>query len=453
MMQPSFAASNRTSMKINPFIISLLLLITAGTIQAQPKAYSLSDCINRAVGYNLQVRQAMLTTDTRQVNKVQTSAARFPTLDATARQNFLWNDAQNQDGSYDFGGTNSSSYAVNSNVSLFNGYRITNSIKQAELAYDVSQLDVEALRESISLQVLDNYLQVLYAGELLTNSKNQLIATREQLAFAQERLELRIISRADYLQVLAQEASEKLTVANAEKQLQLSRVNLMQLLELPVNDSFAIVVPDLSEAEKKLLTEDAGGIYETALGYRPEIQAASIQKQIAGYDIEIAKGGFLPSLSMNAGVSTNYSSLAESLKYASQLDHNLSPSVGLTLSVPIFQQKQVRSQLSLAKINLASAEISEQNTRNQLRKSVETAWVDVLSAEKEFDAGNEQFAATSESFLVATERFNQGVINSVDFLYEKTNLINAESKLLQARYNLIFSYKVLDFYQGKPLEI
>ncbi|NTW26194.1 MAG: TolC family protein, partial [Lentimicrobium sp.] len=385
-------------MKIQTLILTLLLFITAATIQAQPKAYSLSDCINRAVDYNLQVRQALLATDTRQVNKEQTSASRFPTLDASARQNFIWNDYQNQDGSYDFTGTNSSTFSVNSSVNLFNGYRTTNSIKQAGLAYDVSKLDVEAMRESISLQVLDNYLQVLYAGELLTNSKNQLNTTREQLAFAQERLELKIISKADYLQVKAQEASEKLTLANAEKQLQLSRVNLMQLLEIPVNDSFAIVIPDLSEAERKVLTVDADRIFETALGYRPEIQSASIQKQIAGYDIEIAKSGFLPSLSMNAGVSTNYNSLAESLKYASQLDHNMASSVGLTLSVPIFQQKQVRSQVSLAKINLASAEISEQNTRNQLRKAIETAWVDVLSAEKEFDASNEQFAANSESF-------------------------------------------------------
>ncbi|MCO5266730.1 MAG: TolC family protein [Lentimicrobium sp.] len=224
-------------------------------------------------------------------------------------------------------------------------------------------------------------------------------------------------------------------------------------MEIPVNDSFAIEKPDFSQTGKQLNVSSADKIYATALEIKPQIKSAALQKQISAYDMEIAKAGYFPQLSLNAGLSSGYNSLAESLKFASQLDHNLTPTLGLTLSMPIFQQKQVRSQVSLAKINQTSAEINEQNIRNQLRKSVETAWANVLSAENEYDASNEQYTATAESFQVTTERFQQGVINSVDFLYEKTNLINAESKLLQARYNLIFNYKVLDFYQGKPLEL
>lgn len=440
-------------MKIRLIIVSALFVLLSPILKAQPQAYSLSDCISRALEYNLQVRQAGLTTEIKQINREQAIASRFPTLDASARQDFSWSDQVNSFGAYDFKGYSGSSLSVNSGLVLFNGFRKENTIKQAALEYQGSVLDVEEMRQSISLQVLDNYLQVLYAGELVTNSKNQLLSTGSQLELAKERLDLRIISQADYLQVKAQEASEKLTLANAEKQLQLTRLNLMQLLELPVNDSFAIVTPDFSSAGKKALLADASGIYANALNFRPEVKSAALQKLIAGYDVEIAKSGFLPSLSMNAGIGTSFSSMAENLKFASQLDHNLTPTIGLTLSVPIFQQKQVKSQVSIAKINAASAEISEQTTLNQLRKSIESSWVDVLSAEKEFDAGSEQYNATSASFDVATERFKQGVINSVDFLYEKTNLIIAESQLLQARYNLIFSYKVLEFYQGIALEL
>jgi outer membrane protein len=440
-------------MKIRLNIISVFFILVNFNLNAQSQAYSLSDCINRALEYNLQVRQAGLTTEIKQANREQAVASRFPTLNANARQDYSWSDQVNSVGNYDFTRYSGSSLSVNSGLVLFNGFRKENTIKQAALEYQGSMLDVEEMRQSISLQVLDNYLQVLYAGELVTNSKNQLISTGSQIELAKERLDLRIISQADYLQVKAQEASEKLTLANAEKQLQLTRLNLMQLLELPVNDSFAIVTPDFSTAGKQALTADANGIFENALGFRPEVKSAAIQKLIAGYDVEIAKSGYIPSLSINAGIMTSYSSSAENLKYASQLDHNLTPTLGLTLSVPIFQQKQVKSQVSIAKINATSAEISEQITLNQLRKSIESAWVEVLSAEKEFDAGTEQYNATSASFDVATERFNLGVINSVDFLYEKTNLINAESQLLQARYNLIFSYKVLEFYQGKALEL
>ena len=452
-MHPSFAASIKPAMKIRLFIISLLLSSLSTWSYAQPNAYSLSDCITRALENNLQVRQAGLNTEITQVNREQAAAVRFPTLDATVRQNFSWSDQQNADGSYVFTGSNGNSVSLNSGLVLFNGFRNENAIKQAELEYNSAWLDVETMRENISLLVLESYLQVLYAGELVTNSRNQLLSTGSQLGLAKERLDLRVISQADYLQVKAQEASEKLTLANAEKQLQLSRLNLMQLLELPVNDTFAIVIPDYASAGRQLLTTDAAGVYNTALGFKPEVRSAALQKQIAAYDIEIAKGGYLPSLSLTAGLGTSYNSLAEKLKFASQLDHNLSPTLGLTLSIPIFQKKQVKSQVSLARINAASADLAEQTTLNQLRKSIETAWVDVLSAEKELDAGTGQFEATQASFTVATERFNLGVINSVDYLYEKTNLINAESQLLQARYNLIFSYKVLDFYQGKPLDL
>ncbi|HOP13776.1 MAG TPA: TolC family protein, partial [Lentimicrobium sp.] len=112
-----------------------------------------------------------------------------------------------------------------------------------------------------------------------------------------------------------------------------------------------------------------------------------------------------------------------------------------------------KSQVSLAMINARSAEISEQSTLNQLRKNIETARAAVVAAGKEFQASEEQYRAMTASYEVATERFNQGVISPVDYLFEKTNLINAESKLLQSRYNLIFSYKELEYYQGKPLTL
>ncbi|WP_172668786.1 TolC family protein [Lentimicrobium saccharophilum] len=413
----------------------------------------MDECISRALEYNLQVRQAGLSLEISQVNREQAAASRFPTLDASVRQNFAWSDKQNVTGGYEFEGSNGSTASLNSGLTLFSGFRKQNSVKQASLDYQRALLDAESIRQDIALQVLDNYLQVLYAGELVNNSRNQLTSTGRQLELAGERLNLRIISMADYLQVKAQESAEKLTLANAEKQLLLSRISLMQLLEIPVHDTFAIATPDLSGAGLRPITDDAGLIYEKALEIRPEVKSASLQKKMAGYETDLARGAMLPTLSLSAGLSTSYSSLAEGLKFASQLDHNFSPVAGLTLSMPIFQQKQVKSQISLARISARSAEINEQSTLNQLRKNIETAWATVVAAEKEFQASEEQHRAMTASYEVATERFNQGIISPVDYLFEKTNLINAESKLLQSRYNLIFSYKELEFYQGKPLTL
>ncbi len=437
-------------MKIRLLIPAFFLILTGSDLPAQNKVWTLDECISRALEYNLQVRQAGLSSEISQVNRELAAASRFPTLDASLRQNFSWSDKQNETGGYEFEGSNGSTVSLNSGLTLFNGFRKQNSLRKASLNYQRAILDAESIRQDITLQVLDNYLQVLYAGELVNNSRNQLTSTGRQLELAGERLNLRIISMADYLQVKAQESAEKLTLANAEKQFLLSRISLMQLLEIPVHDTFAIAMPDLSGAGLRPITDDAGLIYEKALEIRPEVKSASLQKKMAGYETDIAKGAMLPTLSLSAGLSTSYSSLAEGLKFASQLDHNFSPVAGLTLSMPIFQQKQVKSQISLARISARSAEINEQSTLNQLRKNIETAWATVVAAEKEFQASEEQHRAMTASYEVATERFNQGIISPVDYLFEKTNLINAESKLLQSRYNLIFSYKELEFYQGKP---
>ena len=171
----------------------------------------------------------------------------------------------------------------------------------------------------------------------------------------------------------------------------------------------------------------------------------------ASLNVDIAKADFLPTLSLGAGLSSGYSSLTTGSNFSSQLENKINPSVGLSLSIPIFQKKQVRTNVSLANIAVSNAELDEINTKNGLRKEIEQACVDVEKAKSEYAAGLELLQSSKESYDVTDEKFKQGLLNSVDFLVQKTNLITSESKLLQARFSLIFSYKVLDFYKGISL--
>jgi len=170
-------------------------------------------------------------------------------------------------------------------------------------------------------------------------------------------------------------------------------------------------------------------------------------------DVEIAKADALPSLSMDAGLSSGYSSLTKNTGYTQQLKDKLNPSVGFSLSIPIFQKKQVKTNVAIANISVSDAELDEINTRNELRKNIEQACTDVVSAKSQYTASKEQNQSTQESYDVTTEKFKQGLLNSVDFLIQKTNLITSESKLLQSKFNVIFSYKILDFYKGIPLAL
>jgi outer membrane protein len=312
--------------------------------------------------------------------------------------------------------------------------------------------DSETIKESVTISILNAYLQVLFTAEQVKNAESKIESTVEQVNLARERLNLGIISQSDYLQVKSQLASEKLSLANANSQFAIARVNLMQLMELPVNDDFTIENPDLSESVNQNVLPVATDVYAIALEIKPQIKSAEYSKESAAINEKIAMAGYYPTLSAEAGIGTGYSNLSES-GYFSQLNDQISPSVGLSLSIPIFQKKQVKTNISLAKINYRNAELQEIDTKNQLRKEIEQVCVDVVSAQIEYEASLEQYNSMLESYNLAEEKFKNGLINSVDFLYERTNYIVAESELLQSKFNLIFNYKILDFYTGNPITL
>jgi outer membrane protein len=411
-------------------------------------------CIQYALKQNIQVRKSDLTNQSALVNIDYTKAQRLPSLNASINQSFNWGNQEDPGtGETRFSGNNATNYSLSSNVNLFNGLSLNYRIKQAGLDYESSSYNSETIKESVSLSIMDAYLQVLYAEEQVKNSEKQLESTAEELRLAEERLNLSIISQSDYLQVKSQLASEKLTLANANSQFIIAKVNLMQLMDLPVRQDIVFAHPDMNKVTNLNRIPNATQVYNTALEIKPQIKNAEINRESANYDEKIAYASYFPVLSMNAGIGTGYSSLTGDAVYFSQMSDRINPSIGFYLSIPIFQRKQVKTSVSNARIGIDNAELSEIEVKNQLRKDIEQACVNVNSAQIEYEASLEQYKANEESYELATEKFEQGLINSVDYLFEKTNLIVAESQFLQSKYNLIFSYKILDFYTGVPLTL
>ena len=439
----------------------LILLITFSTpflLKAQQpeqaKKWSLTDCIDYALQQNIDVRGSELSNQSSEVNVQQAKNEKLPSVSGSVSKNFNWGNSTNTTtGAKSFRGSNSTDYAINSSISVYNGLKLNNSIKQAELNFESSKYDTETIKETVSLSILDAFLQVLYTEEEVKNSEKQIESTTEQLDLAAERLALSIISKSDYLQVKSELASEKYTLASAKSNYEIAKVSLMQLIELPVTGNFEIEKPDLLGELNQLRTPNATEVYAKALKLKPQIKSAELNIQSAELDEKIARADYYPSLSLTAGVGTGYSSLSSDMNYFNQLNDEINPSIGLSLSIPIFQQNQVKTNIQLAKISVQDAELTQIDTQNQLRKNIEQACVDVNSAQMQYEASKEQYEATQESYLLSEEKFKNGLINSVDFLIEKTNLIVAESDLLQSKYNLIFSYKILDFYAGEPISL
>lgn len=431
-------------------LIAIKLACQGKATTVQDTAWTLEKCISYALEQNIQVRKSVLSNEASVMYADQAKAERFPSLGASVNQNFNWNRISSSDRSLK--GSNGTSYSVNSGVTLFNYSRINNLIRQADLEIQSGIFSLESTREAIRLSILNAFLQVLYANEQVTNSRKQIESTEKQVFLARERLALKGISQADFAQVNSQLASEKLNLANAESQLAIADVNLMQLMELPVTSDFRIQKPDLDNNINQRRVPDAKSVYETALSIKPQIKNADVNKEIATIDEDIARAGYYPVLSASAGIGSSYSSLVAD-QYFNQVDDGIRPAVGFSLAIPIYQKKQVKTNVAVSKINSLKASLSEIEVRNQLRKDVEQACQDVISAQIEYEASLEKYNAVNESSVLSDEKFSQGLINSVDYQVQKTNLILAESQLLQSKYNLIFSYKVLDFYMGLDLKL
>jgi outer membrane protein len=427
-----------------------LICISSVTKAQTDKTWTLQECINYAFEQNIQIRKSEISNQRFGIYADQAKAQRLPSVNGSINQNFNW--TRNSTTGTGLNGSNSSNYSVNSGVTIYNASKISNQIRQAELDMEGGTYSLETTKESISLNILNAFLQVIYAEEQVKNSMKQIESTASQLNLAQERLALQVISQADYSQVKSQLASEKLTLANSESQLAIAKVNLMQLMELPMNSDFKVEQPDLGDSLNQNRIPDVKEVYETALGIKPQVKSAAINKKIAEIDEKIAEAGYFPTLSASAGLTSGFSSQTSD-PYFDQINNEVHPSAGFSLSIPIYQRKQIKTNIAIAKIGYQDAELSETDTKNQLRKDIEQACLDVTSAQIEYEATIEKYQATQEASALSDEKFRQGIINSVDYLVSKTNLIVAESQLLQSKFNLIFSYKILDFYMGVPLTL
>jgi outer membrane protein len=438
---------------VSAFLLCVFLVASSGNrLKAQLKIWSVDDCIKYALEQNIQIQKAKVSNNINEENLRFAKSAWYPSLSGSARQNYSWSNKLNTtSGATVFSGNNGTNLSVNSGVTVYNGLKLRNNVKKTETDFEADKYNTEVIKETVSLNVLNAYLQVLYADEQVKNSNNQITSTLEQLNLAEERMKLGVIANSDYLQVKSQLATEKLTLATSSSQLVINRVILMQLMELPITEDFAIEHPNIDSIADQKRVPESKVVYNIALQIKPEVKNAELSKKSSKLNIDLARADFVPHISMDAGFATAYSGNQNGSSFGYQLRNNISPTVGISASIPIYLNRQVRSRVEIAKMNLTNSELDELNVRNQLRKAIEQACLDVTSSQIEFEASFENYQAVKESFDVASEKFFQGIMNSVDFLIQKTSFITAENNFLQSKYKLIFSYKVLDFYSGIPL--
>jgi outer membrane protein len=434
--------------------ILFIALLSPVVLLAQTQPFSLEDCIEFALEKSTDIARSQNNVLLQSAYLEQSKASRLPNLQLGVNQQLTSTGNYNSiGGEWNRNSNSTLNASLNSQVTLYNGAKLKNTILQNRINLESAELNIQAERELIGLNVLSYYIDALLAIENLQNSQLQLEATQKQFAYAEVRSEAGIISRSDLLYIKSQLASDKTSKIEAESNMRITLVLLMQIMNMPINDSFNIQQPDIENIIKQNSENNPETVYNVALGLQPNIHTAELNVKSTEVEIKVAKSGALPSLMLNGGVGTGYGSNISNLNLGEQFSNSINPYVGLSLSIPIYQQKQVKTQVKTAQIQTNNAKLELTDMKNNLRKYIEQACTDVQTAESNYTALQEQFEAEQESYDVASEMFSQGMVNSVDFLLSKNNLIIAENKFTQAKYKLVLQNKIVEYYLGKPIEL
>ncbi len=479
---------------LKPFGSLVILFFFLLNISAQDGAWTYSECLEYALENNLSVKRGELDVEMGEVNLKQSKADMYPNFNFGGGYGINWGRSIDPTTNL-FVSQKIQSLGIQSgsSITVFGGLRKLNTIKQNKLDLEASENNLEDAKNDVILNVVTFYTNVIFNQELLGNAELQLSTTTQQLGRTEKLVEAGSLAISELLDLQSQKASNELEVINSENSLNLALLSLKQVMQMLASEELEVVVPEMEAEDYGFLGLSATDIYQTAELTQPEIKSADLDVQSSIMGEKIAKGALYPSLNLGYSMFTNYSDVLNPLTkrdgtfgtpgeipnagfisgdpsqpitlyvpnpnfididngVGDQFSDNLSRSLNFSISVPIFNGLVARTGMQRASIFRAQAEINAREVRNQLRQIIETAYNDAWAASKAFEASQKQVEALEESFRVTEKRYNLGAVNFVDYQIAQNNLFGARSDLVRTKYDYIFKTKILDFYQGNPIE-
>lgn len=436
-------------MKHFTLILLACLLFPLG-IHAQDgsKVWTLHDCLDYALEHNIQVKKSKISYLSGQEDTELAKAQLFPSLSASVTQGFVNYPSGDAVSNTSYSGN----YSVNANWTLFDGNRRTNAIKQQKMQNQVDELGVEQSEDDIQIALVQAYMQLLYATEAVRINQNTVDVSQAQRDRAAELLKAGSISSVDFAQLESQLSTDKYQWVVAQTNLDNYKLQLKQLLELDITEDIRVAVPKLDSEDVMSPLPNKQVIYNTALEVMPEVKSSELGIDIAELDIKKAKGGYLPTLSLNAGIGTGHLSGTD-YTFGSQVWNKFNESVGLTLSIPIFSNRENKTALNKAKLAVTTRQLELLNTQKALLKTVEGIYLDATSAQTQYTSAMERLGYVKQSYNLTQEQFFLGMKNTLELLTEKNNWLTAQQEVLQSKYMAIMSIQLLNIYQKKPIEV
>ena len=436
-----------------PFVIILLAALLSQPTAAQTP-WSLRQCCEYAVSHNISIKQRENQQKQRELQLSTAKNSRLPDLSASASESFSFGRGLTLDNTYTNRSTSSTSFSLGTSVPLFTGFQIPNQIKLNQLNLEAATQDLEKAKNDIQMQVAQGYVQILYDMELADVAHRQIDIDSAQVLRLEAFVKNGKASHAELSQQKSTLAQARLTATQADNNLQLAILALTQLLELPSPEGFTVVRPDIaatSVAFSTALSPDA--IYQEALTIKPEVQAEQIRLSAADRSIDIAKAGNYPTLSLSAGLQTNYykTNGMPADAFATQLKNNFSQYIGLNLNVPIFNRFTTRNNIRSAKIDRENQQLQFENVKKTLYKDIQQVYYNAVAAQAKYRSSEAAALSSKDAFTLVQAKYENGKSTITEFNESKNNYLRAESDLVQARYEYLYQTTLIDFYRGREL--
>lgn len=438
-------------------LTALLVLIFSGTVNAQ-QSWDLQRCVDYALENNIRIQQQDINSQYYENELQQAKNNRLPSVNGGLSNSFNFGRSLQYDNTYANYNSNQTGGSLSANMTLWNGFILQKSITKADLDLKAALADLQKAKDDISLYIVAAYLEILFAEELVQVAEAQTEVTKLQIERTGKLVDAGSLAKGSLLEIEAQLAREELDLVNQQNSLQLAYLNLYQLLELPSTEQFKIEKPVLPVVKANGSLLNSMEVFRQAVNLRPEIKSAEYRLGSYQEQVAIAKGSLYPTLTFGADYYNSYNNKYEDfngdkISLNDQLKNNERYGLGVNLSIPIFNKGQVRTQIKNAELQVINQEYELQNTKNVLRKDIEQAYTNAVAALKKYMASNKAVESMQEAFRYTEEKFNVGMVNTVEYNQSKNNLTKAQSDLSQAKYDYIFRTKILDFYNGIPIQL
>ncbi|OFY45757.1 MAG: hypothetical protein A2X22_05130 [Bacteroidetes bacterium GWF2_49_14] len=427
---------------------------------AQEEPWTLTRCITYALDNNISLKQQALSVDAAKNNLAQSKIGLLPSVNSGISQSFRFGRSVDPL-TYQFTTENSkgASFYTSSDLDLFRGLQNFRTIERNRLDLTKNLTDLEKAKNDLSLGIARMFLQVLFNEELHEIAVQQYEITRQQVDRTRKMVDAGSLPKGDLLEIQAQLATEELNEVNAKNQLDLSYLDLAQLLDLKNPENFRIQRPTFEAIRVLDNLGSIDGVYQSALNTLPQIRSAELGLKSLQKDLQISRGRRSPTLSMSASYGTGYSDrlkdfvTGETMVLRDQLDFTSQTSLGFNFNVPIFNGWSTQTGIRNARLSVANGKYNLELAQNQLLKEIQQAFADANASLNRFRATEKSVQALEEAFRYADQKLNVGMLTSLEYNVAKNNLTRARSELLQAKYNYIFNTRILDFYRGIPIDL